>query len=323
MIHASLFSDSASSALPWVAAVLPDQSGRTAIVTGANRGLGFLTAQAMAHCGAHVVMTARDEKRGRIAMAQILATHPRGTVELRCLDLADLVDVRRFADEFLHDRLPLDVLVNNAGIMMPPHGLTRQGYELQFGVNHLAHFLLTGRLLNRLRQSNDGRVVTVASSLHRQGRIHFTDLHGKRRYGPVAFYAQSKLANVLFALELDRRVRALGLPLRSVLAHPGFAATNAHLNGPTGLLAMFMKFGNRFVAQSPATAVLSQLYAAMAPGIEGGQFFGPDGEYELRGLPCVVEPAPAAKDPILAHRLWTLSEQLIGERCGPSGHSEA
>ncbi|MGF1593082.1 MAG: oxidoreductase [Kiloniellaceae bacterium] len=323
MTKADLFSESAFSALQWVAAVLPDQSGRTAIVTGANRGLGFLTAQAMAHCGAHVVMTARDERRGRNAMAQILATRPRGTVELRFLDLADLVDVRRFAEKFLHDGLPLDVLVNNAGVMMVPHGLTRQGYELQFGVNHLAHFLLTALLLKRLAQSRDGRVVTVTSSLHKEGRIRFDDLHGKRRYGPVAFYAQSKLANALFSLELDRRVRAVGLPVRSVLAHPGFAATNVHLNGPTGLLGIFMKFGNRYVAQSPAIAVLSQLYAAMAPSIEGGQFFGPNGEYEVRGLPCAVEPAPAAKDAVLAHRLWALSEQLIGEHCDPAVHLEA
>ena len=298
----------------WTAADIPDQSGRTIIVTGANSGLGFQTALELARHGAHVVMTARDEEKGRAAKARIEAERVRGSLELRKLDLADLDDVKRFAAGFIADGLPVDVLVNNAGVMMPPRSLTRQGYEQQFGVNHLAHFVLTALLIDRLAQSSDGRVVTVSSDLHKRGKIHFDDLSGARDYGRMAFYAQSKFANVLFALELDRRLKAVGLPVRSLLAHPGYSATNLQLSGPTGILKLFMRFGNRFFAQDVTMGALNQLYAATAPTAASGQFIGPDGRGEKSGYPSVVQPIDAARDPDLAKRLWQLSEDLTGVR---------
>lgn len=296
----------------WTAADIPDQSGRTIIVTGANSGLGFQTALELARHGAHVVMTARDEDKGRAAKARIEAERVSGSLELRRLDLADLDDVKRFAADIIADGLAVDVLVNNAGVMMPPRSLTRQGYELQFGVNHLAHFVLTALLIERLAQSSDGRVVTVSSDLHKRGQIHFDDLTGARHYGRMSFYAQSKFANVLFALELDRCLKAAGLPVRSLLAHPGYSATNLQLSGPTGILKLFMRIGNRFMAQDVAMGALNQLYAATAPRAQGGQFIGPDGKNEMRGYPSLVQPIAAARDVELAKRLWQLSETLTG-----------
>lgn len=298
----------------WTAADIPDQSGRTIIVTGANSGLGFQTALELARHGAHVVMTARDEEKGRAAKARIEAERVRGSLELRKLDLADLDHVKRFAADIIADGLAVDALVNNAGVMMPPRSMTRQGYELQFGVNHLAHFVLTALLIDRLAQSSDGRVITVSSDLHKRGNIHFDDLVGARNYGRVSFYAQSKFANVLFALELDRRLKAVGLPVRSLLAHPGYSATNLQLSGPTGILKLFMRFGNRFFAQDVAMGALNQLYAATAPAAASGQFIGPDGRREMSGYPTIVQPIDAARDPELAKRLWQLSEDLTGVR---------
>jgi NAD(P)-dependent dehydrogenase (short-subunit alcohol dehydrogenase family) len=298
----------------WTEKNLPDQAGRTVLVTGANSGLGYVTSLELAKQGAHVIMASRDLKKGRLAQTRILATQPRGSVELRQLELADLDEVKAFAHRLLDEHKPIDVLVNNAGIMMPPRSLTAQGHELQFGVNHLAHFALTGLLLPLLLEGRDSRVVTVSSDLHKRGRIHFDDLAGSRKYGRVAFYAQSKFANVLFALELDRRLRAAGLPIKSVLAHPGYAATNLQMSGPSGALKLFMRFGNRFLAQSAQMGVLPQLYAIAAPEAGGGQFIGPDGSNEKKGYPTQVQPAEAARDHSLAGRLWLLSEELTGVR---------
>jgi NAD(P)-dependent dehydrogenase (short-subunit alcohol dehydrogenase family) len=303
----------ATTAGPWTAADMPDQQGRTALVTGANSGLGFHTSLALARQGAHVIMTARDMRKGRDAEAAIRALRPRGTVELRQLDLADLDAVATFADRLLADGVALDLLVNNAGVMMPPRTLTAQGHELQFGVNHLAHFALTCRLLPRLRQSRDGRVVTVSSDLHKKGRIHFDDLSGARRYGRIDFYAQSKFANALFGLELARRLAQAHVPVRSLLAHPGYAATNLQLSGPRGVLKLFLRIGNRFLAQPVGMGVLPQLYAATAE-LASGAFIGPDGKNEKSGHPTLVQPVDRALDAVLAARLWDLSEQLTHTR---------
>jgi NAD(P)-dependent dehydrogenase (short-subunit alcohol dehydrogenase family) len=297
----------------WTAEAMADQQGRTIVVTGANSGLGFLSSLELARHGAHVIMAVRDMDKGRSAEARILAARPRGSVELRQLDLTDLDQVQAFSRRLLVDGTAVDVLINNAGIMMPPRTLTRQGHELQFGVNHLAHFALTGLLLPRLRCSRDGRVVTLSSDLHKRGRIHFDDLTGQRGYGRIAFYAQSKLANTLFALELDRRLRAAGVPVKSVLAHPGYAATNLQMSGPSGVLKLFMHIGNRFLAQPAGMGVLPQLHAATA-AVEGGQFVGPDGKNEKQGYPTLVEPVALARDPALATRLWQESERLTGVR---------
>lgn len=258
------------------------------------------------------MMTARDEGRGHMALARIRAELPDAAVELRRLDLADLDDVAAFAGTLCAQGRPLDLLINNAGVMMPPRGLTRQGHETQFGVNHLAHFALTLRLLPLLSGAPGARVVTVSSELHRRGRIRFDDLTGEKGYGRLAFYAQSKLANVLFGLELDRRLKAARLPVMSLLAHPGYSDTNLQTSATSGLLRVFMRIGNRYLAQNAERGVLNQLYAATADNVSGGDFIGPDGFREMRGSPARVHPLPAATDPALAARLWHLSETLTG-----------
>jgi NAD(P)-dependent dehydrogenase (short-subunit alcohol dehydrogenase family) len=297
---------------PWTAENILDQSGRTILVTGANSGLGYVTSLELARRGARVLMTVRDEAKGRQAAERIRSQVRGARLDVRRLDLADLDQVKAFARGLLAERTPIDVLVNNAGIMMPPRSLTRQGFELQFGVNHLAHFALTGLLLERLKDGRDPRVVTVSSDLHKRGAIHFDDLDGAKHYGRVAFYAQSKFANVLFGLELDRRLRSAGLPIRSILAHPGYSATNLQLSGPTGLLHLFMRIGNRLLAQSAEMGALNLLYAATAPDVESGQFIGPDGRNEKKGHPTFVQPVAAARDTELARKFWALSERLTG-----------
>jgi NAD(P)-dependent dehydrogenase (short-subunit alcohol dehydrogenase family) len=300
----------------WTADDIPDLSGRTFVVTGANSGLGYESTRALARHGGHVVMGVRNGRKGEAALAQLASELPDARLELRHLDLADLESVREFADRLIADRLGIDVLINNAGVMMPPRSLTAQGFETQFGANHLGHFALTGRLLRTIRAGQDPRVVTVSSGLHRRGEIHFDDLTGERSYSPSGYYAQSKLANVLFALELDRRLRAAAVPVRSLVAHPGYAATNLQSGmGSAGrLMNLGIKIGNALVAQSAAEGARSQLYAATDPGAESGQFIGPRGRNEMRGAPGVVRPAPAGADPARAARLWELSEELTGVR---------
>jgi NAD(P)-dependent dehydrogenase (short-subunit alcohol dehydrogenase family) len=294
----------------WTTADIPDQTGRTFLVTGANSGLGLETARALARRRARVVMAVRNEAKGRAAMADIGDTVPGADLELRRLDLADLDSVKAFADDFDG---PLDVLINNAGIMIPPRALTRQGHESQFGTNHLGHFALTGLLLDRIEKGQDPRVVTVSSLAHRSGRIHFDDLTGEHRYGPIRYYEQSKFANMLFALELDRRLRAAGSPVRSLAAHPGFSDTelmqSANAFGrAVGRLAM------PFVTQSAAAGALPQLYAATDPRAESGQYFGPNGRKARKGWPVQEQPVETAKDPETARRLWEVSETLTGVR---------
>ena len=295
---------------PWTLSQMPDQAGRLAVVTGANSGLGFLTVRELARRGADVVMTARDSDRGERVLTRLRAELPGAKVVLRRLDLADLANVAAFADWLAAEGRPVDLLVNNAGVMMPPRGLTRQGHETQFGVNHLAHFALTLHLLPLLSAAPGARVVTVSSELHRRGRIHFDDFTGEKSYSRLAFYAQSKFANVLFALELDRRLKAANLPVISVLAHPGYSDTNLQTSATSGVLRLFMRIGNRFLAQNAEQGVLNQLYAATAKGLRGGEFIGPDGFREMRGSPSLVHPLPAATDGDLAARLWTLSEGM-------------
>ncbi|MGH3756581.1 oxidoreductase [Actinophytocola sp.] len=298
------------SAASWVADHVSSQVGRTFVVTGANSGLGLETVRTLGGLGADVIMTTRDQDKGQQAMDALLAELPDAKIELRSLDLADLDSVREFATTVG----ALDVLINNAGVMMPPHGRTRQGYELQLGVNHLGHFALTGLLLERIANSEDGRVVTVTSGLHKRGRIHFDDLHGEQDYGRTKYYAQSKLANVVFAIELNRRLRTNNIPVRSVLAHPGYSATNLQSSGPTGVGKLLMKAGNRLFAQDAEMGALPQLYAATGTDVEGGQFYGPDGRGESKGFPTLVEPLDDARDRELGKRLWDISEELTGVR---------
>jgi NAD(P)-dependent dehydrogenase (short-subunit alcohol dehydrogenase family) len=296
----------------WTADRIADQTGRTFIVTGANSGLGFETARQLAAHGGRVVLTARTDEKGAEAVSRIKSAQPGANAEYRVLDLADLDSVRRFADGVLADGIAVDVLVNNAGVMMPPRQLTAAGVESQFATNHLGHFALSGLLIDTVAQGRDPRVVTVSSTMHKRGEIHFDDLSGERSYSPTAYYSQSKFANVLFGLELDRRLRAVGSPVRSILAHPGYSATNLQSSGPTGMSKQVMRLGNALLAQRVEMGALNQLYAAVDPEAQSGKFYGPNGFGENRGYPTEVQPVEAAKSVETARRLWALSEELTG-----------
>ncbi|WP_246614160.1 oxidoreductase [Paractinoplanes bogorensis] len=274
----------------------------TYVVTGANSGLGFATTKALTDRGGHVVMGVRDEKKGRAAQARL----EKGSSEVRVVDLADLESVRAFAAGIER----VDVLVNNAGVMAPPPTLSAQGFEVQFAVNHLAHFALTGLLLDRITD----RVVTVSSVLHRKGRLRFDDLNAAR--GNQA-YNQSKLANAVFGIELDRRLRASGQKIRSVLAHPGYAVTNLQAGVQEGLYrTLLLRLGNPILAVPAEQGARPTVFAATEPGVQGGQFIGPSGLGEMRGAPGVITPAPAASDPENGRRLWAVSEEMTGVRPG-------
>jgi NAD(P)-dependent dehydrogenase (short-subunit alcohol dehydrogenase family) len=284
----------------WSVRNIPDLTGRTAVVTGANSGLGIATTQALAEAGAHVVLAVRDLDRGRAAAASVT-----GSTEVRRLDLADLSSVRQFAESWEGD---LDLLINNAGVMMLPESKTADGFEMQFGTNHLGHFALTNLLLPHVT----GRVVTVASGAHRWvKKIDFDDLNFTRKYSPRGAYGQSKLANLLFTLELQRRLAEAGSPVRAVAAHPGYAATNLQSHTASPVMRAFMALGNRVFAQSGEAGALPTLYAA-TEDLPGGSYVGPKGRGEMRGAPTLVGSSPAAKDTAAAERLWTMSEELTG-----------
>ncbi len=301
--------------MAWTSADIPDLAGRTALVTGANSGLGFETAKALAEHGASVVMACRDKDRCATAASQIRTLVPGATIESAVLDLADLDSVRAFAEEFVSRHDSLGILVNNAGVMAPPDRLeTKQGFELQLGTNHLGHFALTGLLLPLLMETPASRIVTVSSFAHEPGRIAFDDLQCERGYTPYGAYSQSKLANILFMLELDRRLRATGATTLSVGAHPGFASTNLQAAGPfTGrapLRSRMVLAGVRLIGQSPERGAQSQLFAATADEVVGGGYYGP----KHRGWGHVADSsmAPQARDEAVAAKLWAVSEQLTG-----------
>jgi NAD(P)-dependent dehydrogenase (short-subunit alcohol dehydrogenase family) len=305
----------------WSAADIPDQNGRVAVVTGANSGIGLVASRELARAGAKVVLACRDLGRGEEAAAEIRAPVPGAELEVRQLDLADLSSVRSFAASLAQVDGGLDLLINNAGVMATPRRLTADGFELQFGTNHLGHFALTGLLLPRLLQTSEPRVVTVSSSAHRTGRIDFDDLQGERRYGRWSAYGQSKLANLLFAYELQRRADAAGARLRSLAVHPGYAATNLQSAGPglgggivSRLNQVVMAISNRLLAQSDEMGALPTLFAATAPDLPGGSFAGPTSMGGARGHPGLVSSSGASKDPEAARRLWEISEELTGVR---------
>ncbi len=302
----------------WTTDDIPDLSGRTAVVTGANSGLGFESALALARAGAEVVLACRDQTKGADALDRITGSVPSATVELASLDLADLSSIRAFATGFADRHPGLDLLLNNAGVMAIPRRETADGFEMQFGTNHLGHFALTGLLLDALLARPGARVVTVSSSAAQMGRMHFDDLQGTKKYGKWTAYAQAKLANQLFTLELDRRASRRNADLFSVAAHPGYAATNLQSVGPqmsgSSLMERFTDLGNSLIGQSPAGGALPSLYAATAPGVSGAQYFGPDGFMALRGAPKRVSFVKQAQDPVAARRLWMVSEELTGVR---------
>ncbi len=279
---------------------IPDMTGRTTIITGANSGIGRAAARALAGAGARVVLAVRDVDKGAAAAAAIS-----GETEVRRLDLASLASVREFADGWDGD---VDLLINNAGVMVPPLTRTIDGFELQFGTNHLGHFALTNLLLDNIT----GRVVTVSSTGHRLGEIDFNDLNWEHRpYKAWRAYGQSKLANLLFTAELQRRLEAAASPVIATAAHPGYAATNLQFHSQRRSLDLISRIGNRFLAQDEDGGALPTLYAAVAD-VPGDSFAGPGGFMQQRGAPKLVNRSDAAKDAVVARHLWDVSEELTG-----------
>lgn len=284
-------------------------AGKTAVVTGANRGLGYQIAEALAAAGAQVVIACRDAGKGRQAAARLLQLTQK-KVEAMTLDQADLASVRRFAADFSAGYPRLDLLVNNASAIMVPKGRTVDGFETHIGTNHLGSFALTGLLLERLRAAPAARVVNTASMAHRlTPGLDLADLHFERRaYKEMDAYGASKLAALLYTFELDRRLKRAGVPMLAVAAHPGYSATNLDIGN------VFMRLATRLFAQKPAMGALPALYAATAADVQGGEYFGPGGFKELGGYPQRVDCRPEARDPALAAQLWTESERLTGVR---------
>ena len=296
----------------WSALDVPSQRGRVAVVTGGTGGIGSAVARGLARAGATVVLGVRDEARGAAAAGGIRAAAPGSTVIVARLDLASLSSIREFATRLRGEVEGPDVLVNCAGVMAVPHQVTADGFEMQFGVNHLGHFALTGLLIGGMLARPGARVVTVSSINHRAGRIDFDDLQGQARYRAWAAYGQSKLANLLFAFALDRRLRATGACVASLGAHPGYSNTGlqSHIGNP--VVRRFFLASNRVVAQPAGAGALPVLYAATAAGMKGGAYVGPDGFFEVRGAPGPAKASAASHDAVVARRLWEVSEQLTG-----------
>jgi NAD(P)-dependent dehydrogenase (short-subunit alcohol dehydrogenase family) len=294
----------------WTTANIGDQTGRTAVITGANTGLGYETAAALAAKGAQVVLAVRNLDKGKDAADRIAAASPGSQVQLQELDLTSLESVRAAAEQLKVNYDAIDLLINNAGVMMTPKSTTKDGFELQFGTNHLGHFAFTGLLLDRVLATPGSRVVTVSSTAHRFVRgIRFDDLQWERDYSRARAYGQSKLANLMFTYELQRRLA--GTNSIAVAAHPGGANTELGRNTPAPLRIVFNFVGPRLM-QGPDMGALPTLRAATDPGVLGGQYFGPDGFGEQRGHPKVVASTQASHDTEAQRRLWAVSEELTG-----------
>ena len=297
----------------WNENAIPDQRGRVAVVTGANSGLGYVTARELARKGARVVLACRSEARGSAAADRIVAEVPGAEAQFGRLDLGDLASVREFAATFPYERL--DLLVNNAGLMAMPYGTTVDGFETQFGVNHLGHFALTGLLLPALLDAPDARIVTLSSFMHLLANIDIDDLNSERKYSRWTAYSRSKTANLLFTHELARRLAAAGSGVVATAAHPGYAATNLQTAGPQAEgrrgAEWFMEVGNRVLAQSAEVGALPSLYAATAPDVRPDSFYGPRVAM-WRGAPAPSWRAPWTLNDLMGQRLWAASEELTG-----------
>jgi len=300
----------------WTTSNIPNLSGKLAIITGATGGLGLDTALGLSGAGAEVILAGRNPAKGRDAEALIRDRRPDAKVRFEILDLASLTSVSAFADRMLAVARPIDILINNAGVMAPrERATTADGFEMQFGTNYLSHFALTARLLPLLKAAN-ARVVQLSSVAHRSGKIRLSDLNTSRGYKPFPVYSQSKLAMLMFAIELDRRSNAKGWGLTSVAAHPGVARTDLIANGPAVganvLVRATLPIAMGLIAQSSAAGALPTLMAATMPGVAGGQYFGPQGWNEFKGPPGPAKIKPQALDPKVAAELWAASEQLTG-----------
>ncbi len=292
----------------WTAENIPDQTGKNAVVTGANSGIGYETARALARKGAAVILACRDAKKGQQAVQKIKLELPEAKADLMPLNLSELASVRRFAAEFKNRYGGLDLLINNAGIMAVPFGRTADGFELQFGTNHLGHFALTLLLVDRINRAPRARVVTVSSAGHRWSKMDFDNLNAEKSYDPQKAYGQSKLANQLFTHELQRRFEAAGAGTIAAAAHPGWTATNldAHWR--------MVHIITPLIGQKPEMGALPTLYAAVAPDVRGGDYYGPGGWQEIRGYPAKVPSSAASHDAAVAAKLWKVSEELTGVR---------
>ncbi|MDX2011166.1 MAG: oxidoreductase [Myxococcaceae bacterium] len=300
--------------MPWTSADVADQTNKVFVITGANSGLGLEATKVLAQKGATVVMACRSVEKAEVVAAPIREGAKQARLEVMALDLSSLDSVARFADA-LASRFPrVDVLMNNAGVMALPYRKTADGFEMQFGTNHLGHYALTARVLPLLEANGKARVVSVSSMAHRMGAIRFDDLQWEKSYSKWPAYGQSKLANLLFTYELERWLRANGKSTIAVAAHPGYSSTNLQAVGPqmeqSSVGSLFMKLGNSLLAQSAERGALPQLYAAVHPDVKGGQYIGPDGLMETSGFPKVVDSNPASKDEAVAKRLWEVSAQL-------------
>ena len=300
----------------WNKANMPDLNGKVAIVTGANSGLGYEVTKGLAEKGATVVLACRDQAKATTAVAQLRREVPGTDLLIMELDLADLASIQRFATAFAQRYDRLDLLCNNAGLMAIPRRETKDGFEMQFGTNHLGHFALTGHLIDLVMRTPGARVVNVSSGLHQQGKMNFDDLMGKQQYREGDAYSQSKLANLLFAYELERKLRATAVTAISVGTHPGYAATNLQGVGPamsgSRAKAWLMKAANAIFAQSAEMGALPLLMTATDPTINGCDYIGPTGTLGMRGYPAKVRSSPASYDEAAAQRLWAVSEALTG-----------
>jgi NAD(P)-dependent dehydrogenase (short-subunit alcohol dehydrogenase family) len=302
----------------WTTRDIPDQSGKLAIITGATGGLGLETALGLAEAGAEIILAGRNPAKGRNAEALIRKRYKNAKVRFELADMASLASIKNFADRMLTEGRPINILVNNAGIMAPhDRGTTVDGFELQLGTNYLSHFALTARLLPLLSAAK-ARVVQLSSFGHRSGTIQLDDLNYERGYNPFPVYSQSKLAMLMFALELDRRSTAKGWGLTSVAAHPGFARTDLFANGPAPEANIFFRtiipIAKTLIGQSAAAGALPTLMAATMPGVKGGQYFGPQGWKEFKGPPGPGKIEKQALEPIVGFKLWEASEQLTRVR---------
>jgi len=296
---------------------IPSQAGKRAVITGATGGLGYETALALASAGAKVVLAARNPQKGAEALARIAAIHPGADIRFDLLDLASLASVAAFAERLAGEAAPIDLLVNNAGIMaLPQRQTTADGFEAQLGVNYLSHFALTAQLLPLLRAAPAPRVVSLSSVAHRAGKIDFDDLQGERLYRPWKAYSQSKLAMLMFALELQRRSDAGGWGLMSNAAHPGIARTELIPNGPGmgGVMGLVSAVLFPVMSHSAAAGALPTLLAATSPQARPAAYYGPGGLSEIKGAPTSARIMPQAQDVAVASRLWTVSETLTGVR---------
>jgi NAD(P)-dependent dehydrogenase (short-subunit alcohol dehydrogenase family) len=296
---------------PWTVADVPDQHGRTAVVTGANTGIGFEAAAVLAQRGAVTILACRDTGKAERAAARLSAATPDVSVSVVPLDLGSLDSIRAAAEQIRASHERLDLLINNAGVMTPPHGITADGFELQFGTNHLGHFALTGLLLDRMLTVPGSRVVTVSSNGHRFGRINFADLQSERRYRRIAAYGQSKLANLMFTYELERRLKAAEAATIATAAHPGTASTELTRHLP-GVLQTAQNVAGGFFTQSATMGAMPTLRAATDPAARGGEYYGPSGWGQMTGYPVRVSSNSRSHDEATQARLWTESERLTG-----------